>query len=500
MKISLWLTPALLMIAIVMVMPITIAAATTNATQPAPAATESGSFFDIFPWYIWLIFGLVFAALIVLVVILLFAPKKKPGTAAGPGAKQGVGQQGPGAQKIGTKQMPPPQGQMRPGMPPQQQRMQPQMNQQMNPQQGFGGQQPNTQPQMMNQQQGQMGQPGMGGAQFNKQPPQPGMMPQSQPQMMNQPQSMRPRAPGAAPQPMQQPQQMAPQQINPMQPRMAPQQPAQMQGQQARPRPMAQQMPQQQAIPQQPMQQPMRPRPAMAPQPMQQPQQMPIQQQPMQPRMAPTQPQMRQPMPQPGFVPQQQGFGAKTRPVFSIGNLNIFPSQVKEGDPVTVSAVITNSGSSTGKYSAVLRIDNVVENIAELTLNPGASQTATFSIIKDAPGEYVVEVDNLRGTLFVIPKMPAAFTTSNLTISPDRISQGRPVAIGVTITNTGEKPGIYNAVLKIKGITEISEDIPMEPLETKEVVFNVVKDAAGFFPVSFEHMTGRFVVEMDWTP
>ena len=54
------------------------------------------------------------------------------------------------------------------------------------------------------------------------------------------------------------------------------------------------------------------------------------------------------------------------------------------------------------------------------------------------------------------------------------------------------------ADLMIKGLSEATEDIHVEPGETKSVTFNIIKDSAGFFPVTLAGMNGRFVVEMDW--
>jgi hypothetical protein len=185
-------------------------------------------------------------------------------------------------------------------------------------------------------------------------------------------------------------------------------------------------------------------------------------------------------------------------PQFTVSTLNITPQQVKEGDPVNISAVATNNTSATGPYSMVLRISGVVENISELTLNPGSSQTGLFTVIKDSPGEYYVEVDGLRGMFTVIHRLPAAFNVSNLNITPERVKQGEPVIISVIVTNTGETASNYSVVLRIKGIAESIEEIELEPSRSQKVTFTITKDAAGFFPVALENLTGKFVVEMDW--
>jgi hypothetical protein len=215
------------------------------------------------------------------------------------------------------------------------------------------------------------------------------------------------------------------------------------------------------------------------------------------------------PAPAPGMEPpsaqtryappqSQRAAGGANRAIFKATNLSILPEEVKEGDAVTISVTLVNSGGIAGLYSVVFRINNVVENIAELSLGPGASQTTVCTVQKELEGEYYVDVEGLHGTFTVLKRAPAYFQVSNLTIKPEKVKQGQPISIGFMVTNTGEKPGIYNANLLIKGMTEASEDISIEPGETKSVTFNVVKDAAGFFPVNVEGFSGRFVVEMDW--
>ena len=98
----------------------------------------------------------------------------------------------------------------------------------------------------------------------------------------------------------------------------------------------------------------------------------------------------------------------------------------------------------------------------------------------------------------VLPRRPAAFSISNLSITPDKVKQGESVAISAIVTNTGEVAGNYSVVLRIKGIAESIEEISLAPGKNQRVVFNITKDSAGFYPVALESLTGRFVVEMDW--
>lgn len=305
-------------------------------------------------------------------------------------------------------------------------------------------------------------------------PPYPGQMQQMPPQAM-------PPYPG-------QPQQQMP-------PRMTPSYPGQ--PRQIPPQPFAQQQmpsyPGQQQTPQQP-----------TPSYHGQTQQMPPQQRSAYPMQ---QPKPEQPGMTPAFTPTTQHFGTpspfgmppgRAIPQFTVSNLTITPQQVKDGDAVNISAVVINNSTAMGQYSMVLRIGGVVENISELTLNPGTSQTALFTVTKDTPGDYYVEVDGQRGVFTVIQRLPAAFTISNLTIAPERVKQGEPITISAFVTNSGETAGNYSVVLRIKGIAENIEEVELGPGRSQKVVFTITKDAAGFYPVALENLSGKFVVEMDW--
>lgn len=181
-----------------------------------------------------------------------------------------------------------------------------------------------------------------------------------------------------------------------------------------------------------------------------------------------------------------------------MSNLTITPNQLKAGDPVTISAIASNNGSEAGTYSVVLRINGMVENIIDLMLSPGASQATTFTIIKDTGGEYYTEVDGLSAVFIVIPLVPANFSVSNLIISPERAKQGESVIISAMVTNNGELPGNYSAVLKLRGAVESTEEIDLSPGESRKLAFKIAKTAPGFYNVELEGLTGRFVVEMEW--
>jgi hypothetical protein len=452
---------------------------------------KGGSFFDMFPPYLWGFFGIVLGVIVMLIVLVVTKPSRKGKAGDKPdiGKKQAKGKGRPGQPGAPDAYPFPGQG-PRPGMP----GMQGMPEGMQMGGQGFG--QPGSPYDMP--------MPGMPPGM--QQPSAMGMQPpfQSQPGMPSQfPQQPQP---GTPPQGMHPPSMQGPQ--YPPQPHMP------QAGQQFPGQPHTQGGPP--GMPQQPgrgmpppisgapggppgmpfgMQQPAPPMPHMMPPPppgMPQAPQAPGQQ-PMPPQGAqgmypPMPPGVQQGMPYQQMGMQQPPYQQMGMPKFSVSNLTITPNNVKVGEPVNVSIIVSNNGAQMGKYSVVLRVGGVVENITDMAMTPGASQTASFVVIKDAAGDYYADVDGLGGFFTVIPLTPPSF-----------VRQGQPVIVTATVTNTGEISGNHPLILRVKGIAEAQQDVTLGPNKTQDVEFQIVKDTPGFYPVSMENWTGKFVVEMDWT-
>jgi hypothetical protein len=439
---------------------------------------ESGGFLDL-PPYLWAFFGIVLGVIIMMTILMVTKPSKRKAGAPGEQFKKGGKQKGkPGKPGMGDAQMP--GGPQRPGM-------------SGMPEGMFMGMQSPGQPGMPQ----DMSAPGMPGMQqpFQQQP-QPGMQPQfqqpNQPgmqppfQQQNQPGMPPPGMRGpqfpSGPQMQQQGGQPPMQGMPPGAPQMGQGMPPQMGGQ-----PFGMQ----------------RPQPGMPPVAPQMP---PLGQQFMQSG----QPNMPPPMPsqamspgmshsgQSGMQPSAPGAGPMSMPKFSVSNLTITPNNVKVGEPVNISIIVSNNGMQTGKYSVVLRVGGVVENISDLSLPPGASQTAVFTVVKDVAGDYYADIDGLGGFFTAIPLAPPSFIVSNFSIGPERVRQGQPVIVTASVTNVGEVTGTHTLILRVKGLSESQQEVSLGPGKMQNVEFQIIKDTPGFYPVALENWTGKFVVEMDW--
>lgn len=89
---------------------------------------------------------------------------------------------------------------------------------------------------------------------------------------------------------------------------------------------------------------------------------------------------------------------------------------------------------------------------------------------------------------------PAAFTVSNLGMSPATVEPGQPVTITADVTNTGDLEGTYAVTLKIDGVAVENKDVTVAGGATGNVSFTVSKNTTGTYQVAVDSQTGSFTV------
>jgi hypothetical protein len=88
--------------------------------------------------------------------------------------------------------------------------------------------------------------------------------------------------------------------------------------------------------------------------------------------------------------------------VFRTTQLSISPAEVEIEEQITISAVVTNVGEAWDIYTVTLQINGVIEATEYVTLDAGQATTVTFTVVKDLPGIYEVEVSGLTGSFTVV--------------------------------------------------------------------------------------------------
>jgi chitodextrinase len=88
----------------------------------------------------------------------------------------------------------------------------------------------------------------------------------------------------------------------------------------------------------------------------------------------------------------------------------------------------------------------------------------------------------------------AAFTSSDLSVSPSEVSTGETVTITLSVANTSGTEGSYNVVLKINGVEETEQSITLAADSSQDVSFSVSREEAGSYSVEVNGLTGSFTV------
>ncbi|MBA7706726.1 hypothetical protein ES703_115583 [subsurface metagenome] len=188
---------------------------------------------------------------------------------------------------------------------------------------------------------------------------------------------------------------------------------------------------------------------------------------------------------------------APTRPAgFTTTGLSITPAEIYLGESVSIKALITNTGDLAGSYEVSLKVNDMIAQTKEVTLDGGDSEAISFNVTPAIAGEHTVSINGLLGTVVVkVPEAPAAFTTSALIISPAKVNIGESVTISATVTNVGDLTDTYKVTLKIDGAVVEEKEITLARGASREVVFLTAKDTPGTYTVDVNGLSGSFAVE-----
>ena len=89
----------------------------------------------------------------------------------------------------------------------------------------------------------------------------------------------------------------------------------------------------------------------------------------------------------------------------------IAPAQVREGEPVTVEARVTNLTSEPTAPIVAVYLDSLADSAQRVLLGPNEARTITFNV-EPKEGAHEVRLDRLTGKLTVGPAIAATATPS----------------------------------------------------------------------------------------
>jgi hypothetical protein len=86
----------------------------------------------------------------------------------------------------------------------------------------------------------------------------------------------------------------------------------------------------------------------------------------------------------------------------SVQFVSINPQQTSANQPVTVTANVLNTGDLAGNYNVALTINGQVEATRTISVGPQASQPVKFTVTRDQPGTYTVNIVDKSGSFTIL--------------------------------------------------------------------------------------------------
>jgi hypothetical protein len=86
----------------------------------------------------------------------------------------------------------------------------------------------------------------------------------------------------------------------------------------------------------------------------------------------------------------------------SLQFLNISPQQASANQPVTITTNVVNTGDEAGNYNIALKINGQVEESRMVSVGPKASQPVKFTVTRDQPGTYTVDIVDKSGSFTIL--------------------------------------------------------------------------------------------------
>ncbi|MBM3173990.1 MAG: transglutaminase domain-containing protein [Chloroflexi bacterium] len=190
---------------------------------------------------------------------------------------------------------------------------------------------------------------------------------------------------------------------------------------------------------------------------------------------------------------------AKPAPAaFEVVSLQVLPSEVMPGEPVIVNVEVENVGGVEGNYEVELRVNAVKVQTRVITLGPKEAKIFTFELVKDIPGRYSIQVDDLSEYLHVLK--PADFVADNLLVLPTYPKLRQNVTITADLSNFGDVEDSCSVKLLFNEQTIEERKIKVTPGASEKVIISFSTDKAGRYTIDVANLHVTFMVTRSDNP
>ena len=182
---------------------------------------------------------------------------------------------------------------------------------------------------------------------------------------------------------------------------------------------------------------------------------------------------------------------------FTVTDLTINPLVAEEGEPVSISANVTNIGDLEDIYIANLTINNALkENQTILLPGNDTSSIVEFTVIEDTIGNYTVELGGLKGsfTIKALPPTASNIRLSNLVTNPYEAWVNESINTAVAASNIGSETDSLSVRLTVDDSLVEAKRIELAAGATTVVEFTFNATTEGKHTVKVNTLSGTFTI------
>jgi hypothetical protein len=155
---------------------------------------------------------------------------------------------------------------------------------------------------------------------------------------------------------------------------------------------------------------------------------------------------------------------------FHVTDLTFTPAEAIAGQPIAISANVTNVGEKEGSYSMNLTINDVLRETKTIQLSGNESEIVEFSVIEEIEGSYSVNVGELYG-VFIISEVafPDALEIYQVTLTPFEAWVNETIGVSCKARNHGDVPITYTLAYRLDDVIFGTKTIQLSPREIIDV-------------------------------
>lgn len=181
---------------------------------------------------------------------------------------------------------------------------------------------------------------------------------------------------------------------------------------------------------------------------------------------------------------------------FFLNDLKINPVEADVGEPILISANVTNIGDIASNYTLSLVVNEVIAENQTIRLAGGVSSVFEFIHSEFAEGNFTVHLGNLTGSFNVKAFFPefSPVQLSSLVINPYEINLGESTILKLNAKNTGSDTENLPVRLFIDGLLVETKNLTLTRGESILIEFMLNSTELGVHKVKVNTLFGGFNV------